>query len=67
MPIFYVAARGPNKMVKLLLLHLHANAKDRYSVMRLLAAARNGFEEAIEQLITLARGASQTWMDMVET
>ncbi|KAJ5608079.1 hypothetical protein N7537_004698 [Penicillium hordei] len=57
-PIFYVVAQGPSKMVKLLLLRLHANAKDRYSVMRLLAAARNGFEEAIEQLITLAGGQS---------
>ncbi|OQD95097.1 hypothetical protein PENSOL_c022G07167 [Penicillium solitum] len=53
-PIFYVVARGPRKMVKLLLLRLHTNAKDRYSAMRLLAAARNGYEEVIEQLITLA-------------
>ncbi|KAF4766281.1 hypothetical protein HAV15_010745 [Penicillium sp. str.  len=53
-PIFYVVARGPSKMVKLLLLRLHTNAKDRYSAMRLLAAARNGYEEVIEQLITLA-------------
>ncbi|CAI7670194.1 unnamed protein product [Penicillium palitans] len=55
-PIFYLVAQGPSKMVKLLLLRLHANAKDRYSAMRLLAAARNGYEEAIEQLITLAGG-----------
>ncbi|CAI7652798.1 unnamed protein product [Penicillium crustosum] len=53
-PIFYAVAQGPSKMVKLLLLRLHANTKDRYSAMRLLAAARNGYEEAIEQLITLA-------------
>lgn len=57
-PIFYVVARGPSKMVKLLLLRLHTNAKDRYSAIRLLAAARNGYEEVIEQLITLAGGQS---------
>lgn len=54
-PIFYVVARGPIKVVKLLLPRLTANSKDQYSVMRLSAAARNGYEEAIEQLITLAR------------
>ncbi|OQD68299.1 hypothetical protein PENPOL_c003G10753 [Penicillium polonicum] len=57
-PTFYVVARRPSKMVKLSLPRLHANAKDGYSVMRLLAAARNGYEEAIEQLITLAGGQS---------
>ncbi|KGO73476.1 hypothetical protein PEX1_092990 [Penicillium expansum] len=53
-PLFYVVARGPKKVVKLLLPRLAANSKDRYSVMRLLATARNGYEETIEQLITLA-------------
>ncbi|CAI7614169.1 unnamed protein product [Penicillium viridicatum] len=57
-PTFYVVARGPSKMAKLLLPRLHANSKDLYSVMRLLAAARNGYEEAIKQLITLAGGQS---------
>ncbi|KUM59493.1 hypothetical protein ACN42_g7648 [Penicillium freii] len=57
-PTFYVVARGPSKMTKLLLPRLHANSKDRYSVMRLLAAARNSYEEAIKQLITLAGGQS---------
>ncbi|KAJ5931664.1 hypothetical protein N7516_006153 [Penicillium verrucosum] len=57
-PTFYVVARGPSKMAKLLLLRLHANAKDRYSMMRLLAAARNGYEGAIEQLNTLRGGQS---------
>ncbi|KAJ5214249.1 hypothetical protein N7449_001418 [Penicillium cf. viridicatum] len=54
-PIFYVVARGPSKVVKLLLPRLTANAKDQYSVMRLSADARSGYEEAIERLITLAR------------
>ncbi|CAI7565786.1 unnamed protein product [Penicillium glandicola] len=53
-PLFYVVARGPSKVVKLLLPRLPANVKDRCSVMQLLTAARNGYEEAIEQLITLA-------------
>ncbi|KAJ5963696.1 uncharacterized protein N7479_003572 [Penicillium vulpinum] len=52
--LFYIVARGARKMARLLLPPLSPNAKDRYSVMRLLAAMRSEYEENIEKLATLA-------------